>query len=107
LWFGRALKLFGDNFYFLSPLANYYLFIQLVTLILKQLQERIWVWEVSKNLRLQALLALAEHMANVDNLQHKDGKLHPSKATLVDESYILELHMINLHQQGATYKLQN
>jgi hypothetical protein len=35
------------------------------------------------------------------------NELHPSKATLVDESYMLELHMINLHQQGATYKPQN
>jgi hypothetical protein len=43
-------------------------------LILKQLQERVWVWEVSKNWRLQALLALAKHLANVDNLPHKDGK---------------------------------
>lgn len=58
-------------------------------------------------MRLQALLAFAEHLANVDNLPHKDGKLHPSKATLVDESYMLELHMINLHKQGGTYKPQN
>jgi hypothetical protein len=56
---------------------------------------------------LQALLTLAKHLANVDNLPHKDGKLRPSKATLVDESYMLELHMINLHKQGATYKPQN
>jgi hypothetical protein len=82
------------------------LFIQLVTLILKQLQERIWVWEISKNLRLQVLLALVEHLANVDNLPHKVGKLHPSKATFIDESYMLELHMTNLHKQDATYKLQ-
>ncbi len=58
-------------------------------------------------MRLQALLALVEHLANVDNVPHKDGKLHPSKATLVDESYMLELHMINLHKQRATYKFQN